>query len=766
MPTLPATFLRAFRTARAASLLISSLTGLTLAAAWMLFVQGPTPALAQPGAAPASLTYPGPGNCSTTLQHCINTAANGQTINILPGIYITSVTMNRAVSLVGAGVGTTILQALPGHRVLTVTVAMTSSTQIANMTVQGGNAGSDCGGGMYLTATAQPLLQNLLIYANSASSGAGLCSLSSISLISVTVRNNTATGFDGGGMVVFSSVVATNSVFQNNTVITGGYGGGLAVYTDFTGTNVSFLSNTVNTPYALGGGLVVYGRATLTGGLFQHNRLTGVSGGAGGGMYAGALVISGTQFVNNIANTGAGGGVETFNLSPNANDQFTNVTFIRNKAAAGGGLVTVYTATLTAVDFLTNTATGFGGGAYVGVFNFSTTLSGGTFLSNTASSGGGLYSAGAITATATRFLTNSAQFFGGAGEGLGSVWLDGATLMGNTTAGYGGALQTYGQTHILNSLIQGNQAAANGGALSAVGRVWITQSDFISNTAQGDGTFGGGAVTSNDAIIAANSRFVGNTANTSPGGALVAGLGLLLDHSEFTGNTAATGDGGAAIALGGATLDHVTFFGNHSGLNGGALAVIGTLAVSSTLVTGNSANTGGGLYLYAGGGRIVNSLFAGNSATSTAGMQLYLAPTGTLQLIHNTVGAPSLALGDAIRVAGGSVQIYDTLVTSHTTGVRRLAGALTQDYNLFFGNTTAILGGAAGGTHHASGDPRFVDPAAGNYHLLSGSPAINVATDLGVPVDIDGDPRPFGAGFDIGYDEFTPLKLFLPLLQR
>jgi len=71
--------------------------------------------LAQPSAAPtAPLNYPGPGNCSTTLQRCINTAATGQTINILPNLYITSVTMNKAVSLVGAGVGATIIQALPG----------------------------------------------------------------------------------------------------------------------------------------------------------------------------------------------------------------------------------------------------------------------------------------------------------------------------------------------------------------------------------------------------------------------------------------------------------------------------------------------------------------------------------------------------------------------------------------------------------------------------------------------------------------------------
>jgi hypothetical protein len=44
-------------------------------------------------------------------------------------------------------------------------------------------------------------------------------------------------------------------------------------------------------------------------------------------------------------------------------------------------------------------------------------------------------------------------------------------------------------------------------------------------------------------------------------------------------------------------------------------------------------------------------------AVSSEGMAMYLAPTGTLQILFTTVAAPHLALGDAIRVAAGNVNL-------------------------------------------------------------------------------------------------------------
>lgn len=61
--------------------------------------------------------------------------------------------------------------------------------------------------------------------------------------------------------------------------------------------------------------------------------------------------------------------------------------------------------------------------------------------------------------------------------------------------------------------------------------------------------------------------------------------------------------------------------------------------------------------------------------------------------------------------------------------------------------------GWAGSNGNITGDPHFVDAPHGDYHLASGSPAINVGTTVGAPSDdLEGAPR--DAQPDIGAFEF------------
>src|SRR5580765_482962 len=92
------------------ALLLATLMLVLLAAATRQAVAAALPA-------PAAVTFP--GACGATLQACINSTAAGGTINITPGTYITSVTLNKAVTLPGVNSATTILRALPSQRALT-----------------------------------------------------------------------------------------------------------------------------------------------------------------------------------------------------------------------------------------------------------------------------------------------------------------------------------------------------------------------------------------------------------------------------------------------------------------------------------------------------------------------------------------------------------------------------------------------------------------------------------------------------------------------
>ena len=104
------------------------------------------------------------------------------------------------------------------------------------------------------------------------------------------------------------------------------------------------------------------------------------------------------------------------------------------------------------------------------------------------------------------------------------------------------------------------------------------------------------------------------------------------------------------------------------------------------------------------------------------------------------------------------IQLYNTILASHTVGIYVASGYTARlEGTLWYGNGQDMAGDGTiiTGTVNVYGDPVFVDPEAGDYHVGPGSAAIDQGVDVGVIVDIDGDPRPLGFGFDIGADEYT-----------
>ena len=128
------------------------------------------------------------------------------------------------------------------------------------------------------------------------------------------------------------------------------------------------------------------------------------------------------------------------------------------------------------------------------------------------------------------------------------------------------------------------------------------------------------------------------------------------------------------------------------------------------------------------------------------------------------IGAPA----GGTAVASGMIVVNNMIVDNPAStwggGQPIVEDALTgtdNQYinNLIWNNKSGIElnnGLVAAGTINA--DPLFVNfqpDGSGDYHVQSGSRAINSGTSTAAPtIDFDGVPRPFGSGFDIGIYEF------------
>jgi len=71
-----------------------------------------------------------------------------------------------------------------------------------------------------------------------------------------------------------------------------------------------------------------------------------------------------------------------------------------------------------------------------------------------------------------------------------------------------------------------------------------------------------------------------------------------------------------------------------------------------------------------------------------------------------------------------------------------------------FTGFTSYVGASRNDQHSQFADPRFMDLLKNDYHVQSGSPAINAGTAAGVPAagteDLDGGARKHGSKIDAG----------------
>lgn len=151
-------------------------------------------------------------------------------------------------------------------------------------------------------------------------------------------------------------------------------------------------------------------------------------------------------------------------------------------------------------------------------------------------------------------------------------------------------------------------------------------------------------------------------------------------------------------------------------------------------------------FINASSPRIVNNVFENNQCRA---VNLSLPAGYTPQVINNTFTGNHAAIRVS-RIVSQTTQVHrNNIIFGNGIGLETEFGSDADNpvwtNNLVFGNTTDYQGTASltGTAGNLSADPRFVNAAAGNYRLASGSPGIDAGSALDAPgADFDGAARP------------------------
>jgi hypothetical protein len=421
-----------------------------------------------------------------------------------------------------------------------------------------------------------------------------------------------------------------------------------------------------------------------------------------------------------------------------------------------------------------------------------------------------------------------ASILGVPGDGGGGIYINNASpiILNNivndniastltNTPGLGGGIEL--ESGSASTIISGNQVFSNtastgfegrGGGLHIRKSVAIVSNNTVYSNIGSTARFGGSGglhVSQSEATITDN-LLQGNIGSTAADGTGGGAIVFFSENAVFSGNTvlsniastAGYGKGGGLVFKRNTNLlvsdNHVqdnicsmTTWGTGGGIflkyTVGAEISGNSVLFNMTGTSLDSKDRGGGLYLESSDGiTLTNNVFADNQANAT-GSGLYVESCSPCCLLHTTIARNTGGDGSGIYVTNesldySSVALTNTILVSQTVGISITAGTtVTLEATLWGTGTWANdtdwggPGSITTGTINVWGDPAFVDPESGNYHIGPDSAAIDSGVETGVTIDIDGEPRVVGTGYDIGADEYLPKEcashcLYLPVVWK
>lgn len=384
---------------------------------------------------------------------------------------------------------------------------------------------------------------------------------------------------------------------------------------------------------------------------------------------------------------------------------------------------------------LTNGVSGHGGGVLCRN-NSSPTIRNCGIYRNSASAGGG--GVGAEAGSSPNLLDNDITDNDTSNGFGGGVWYEGAaapTISGNN--------------------ISNNTAKLNGGGLDLTcsGTAVIKDNTLEGNTA---GMHGGGMAVWNGSPTLTSNVIRNNTAASGSGAVRLTNCTtFVLTGNTITGNTTPGAVGGVNVDHTAGSITGNAIANNQAGGTGGGLScgyAPATLEIVNNLICGNTSGTGvGGLYVDQSAATVRNNTISGNGGPSVGNVRFYRS-TSTLT---------------------------NCLITFATSGggltMDAMYSVVTQSYCDVFGNVGGDYPGLGttvptGTNGNISSDPRYANPAAGDFHLRSCNGRWNPASsswiydnttspgiDAGDPAsDFAAEAAPNGALVNLGAYGNTP----------
>ncbi len=211
-------------------------------------------------------------------------------------------------------------------------------------------------------------------------------------------------------------------------------------------------------------------------------------------------------------------------------------------------------------------------------------------------------------------------------------------------------------------------------------------------------------------------------------------IDIINNEIHGNGNTQTPGEHGIYVEGDASLIEHNNIHNNWNyGIhvyNGGGQADGNIVRYNNIHDNGIGTATSFGILIGSGvGSTAYNNLVYRNRG----GIQVGYGASANTAVYHNTIFDN---IGDGVQVLGGTGHIV-------RNNIFYLNG-LNEDYLV---STTH--------DHNLTADPSFVNPAGGDYHLLSGSMAIDAGVTIAsVTDDYESNVRPQGAAYDVGAYEF------------